>query len=414
MGQKGQRSDTHTLTHEAQTLTRDVVTAPFRLRTYRLIRKILIGFILVSIANVLFSYFFYTPKMYRIIRENRDLVIKYRILQDRIRTAQRHVDEIRHRDNYVYRSLFSTDTMSIEGVWQPYPDTKYAALLDDDYAPLMVGTWRQLDALARTLYLESVSFDELQAFSQDKEKMSAAVPAIWPIDRSALHNNHIGAFSPRRYHPVLHRVQAHTGVDFGCDRGTPVYATGDGEVELAVGSGYNGGAQQQRQPQPDDPFASFWGAYGGNPYGNAGYGGYGSAGYGQAQQDDSIEMRAAKNYIDTGHYAEALNALGSVPAGKRNARWYFLSALAQSGLHNNAQAMEYARQAASMEPGNMQYQQLLSQLQGGGSWYSQQGQEYGRRTGGMNSVCTTFMLLNLCCACCGGGRMMYAPLFCCI
>ena len=36
--------------------TRDVVSAPFRLRTYRLIRKILIGFILVSIANVLFSY----------------------------------------------------------------------------------------------------------------------------------------------------------------------------------------------------------------------------------------------------------------------------------------------------------------------------------------------------------------------
>ena len=94
-----------------------------------------------------------------------------------------------------------------------------------------------------------------------------------------------------------------------------------------AGSGYNGGAQQQRQPQYDDPFASFWGAYGGNPYGNAGYGGYG-----QTQQDDSIEMRAAKNYIDTGHYAEALNALGSVPPGKRNARWYFLSALAQSGL----------------------------------------------------------------------------------
>ena len=76
------------------------VTAPFRLRTYRLIRKILIGFILVSIANVLFSYFFYTPKMYRILSDNREIVIRYRILQDRIRTAQRHVDEIRHRDNY--------------------------------------------------------------------------------------------------------------------------------------------------------------------------------------------------------------------------------------------------------------------------------------------------------------------------
>ena len=62
----------------------------------------------------------------------------------------------------------------------------------------------------------------------------------------------------------------------------------------------------------------------------------------------------------------------------------------------------------------MQYQQLLSQLQGGGSWYSQQGQEYGRRTGSMNSVCTTILMLNLCCACCGGGRMMYYPMFCCI
>ena len=108
MGQKGHRFPTEALragagelSHEAQVLTRDVVTAPFRLKTYRLIRKILIGFILVSIVNVLFSYFFYTPKMYRILRDNREMVIRYRILQDRIRAAQRRVDEIRHRDSYV-------------------------------------------------------------------------------------------------------------------------------------------------------------------------------------------------------------------------------------------------------------------------------------------------------------------------
>lgn len=252
MGQKGHRFHTEALragagelSHEAQVLTRDVVTAPFRLKTYRLIRKILIGFILVSIANVLFSYFFYTPKMYRILRDNRETEIRYRILQDRIRAAQQRVDEIRHRDNYVYRSLFATDTLAIPGVWNPYPDSKYAPMADDEYAPLMVGTWRQIDALARTLYLESVSMDELQLLSKNKEQLSAAVPAIWPIDRKALHNNHIGAFSPRRFHPVLHRVIAHTGVDFGCDRGTPVYATGDATVELAQSSGYNGGYGHQ-------------------------------------------------------------------------------------------------------------------------------------------------------------------------
>ena len=231
MTQKRHTFDPQTLTHEAQTLTREVVTAPFRLRTYRMIRKILLGFILVSIANVLFSYFFYTPKMYRIVRENRDLVIKYRILQDRIRTAQRKVDEIKHRDNYVYRSLFSTDTLSIDGVYTPYSDAKYAPLADDNYASLMVGTWQQLDALARMLYLESVSFDELQILSRNKERLSSAIPAIWPIDRAALHNNHIGAFNPRRMHPIYHRIISHKGIDLGCDRGTPVYATGDAVVE---------------------------------------------------------------------------------------------------------------------------------------------------------------------------------------
>ena len=36
MKQKGQRFDTQALTQEAQALTRDVVSAPFRLRTYRM------------------------------------------------------------------------------------------------------------------------------------------------------------------------------------------------------------------------------------------------------------------------------------------------------------------------------------------------------------------------------------------
>ena len=85
-----------------------------------------------------------------------------------------------------------------------------------------------------------MSFDELQQFSKNKEQLSAAVPAIWPIDRSALHNDHIGAFNLRRMHPVLGYIRPHKGIDLGCDRGTPVYATGDAVVEVAS-SGGNGG-----------------------------------------------------------------------------------------------------------------------------------------------------------------------------
>ena len=221
-----------------------ISTSSMRMRAYRLIRKILLGFILVSFINVLFSFFFLTPKMYAINRENRDMVIKYRILQDRIRTAQQQVEEIRHRDHHVYRSLFSSDTLSLQGIYQEYPAEKYSPLAEDQYASLMIPTWKQLDQLARSLYAESRSFDELQAQSTDKEQMTTAIPAIWPIDRSAL-KSHIGAFNPRRYHPILHRIQPHNGVDLPCTRGTLVYASGDAVVDNAYPQGYNGGFGRQ-------------------------------------------------------------------------------------------------------------------------------------------------------------------------
>ena len=44
---------------------------------------------------------------------------------------------------------------------------------------------------------------------------------------------------------MLHRIQAHNGVDFGSNRGTPIYATGDGVVEKAQRSGFNGGFGHQ-------------------------------------------------------------------------------------------------------------------------------------------------------------------------
>lgn len=41
------------------------------------------------------------------------------------------------------------------------------------------------------------------------------------------------SFSNRRFHPVYKTYKPHYGVDYGAPRGTPVYATGDGLVEVA-------------------------------------------------------------------------------------------------------------------------------------------------------------------------------------
>ncbi len=211
-----------------QTLTYEVIAIPLRLKFYRVLRKVLIGFILASVVNLLFSYFFLTPKMYNINRANNELLLKYDILNSKIAAANSRLMEIKQRDNNVYRSLFAADTLSVDGIYTPYSDAKYAAFRGDRFAGLMLSTWHSLDAMARVLYLESRSLDELETLSRNKELMADAIPAIWPIDKRSL-KHRIGAFGTR-VHPILGRSIFHKGVDLGAKQGTPVYATANGRV----------------------------------------------------------------------------------------------------------------------------------------------------------------------------------------
>ena len=79
---------------------------------------------------------------------------------------------------------------------------------------------------------------------------------------------------------------------------------------------------------------------------NSWYGGYQSGEY-QTQDDQrSREMRAAANYINAGHYREALNVLERMQ--EKNGEWYYYHAIASAGAGNTASAMEDARTAMTM------------------------------------------------------------------
>lgn len=106
--------------------------------------------------------------------------------------------------------------------------------------------------------------------------------------------------------------------------------------------------------------------------------------------EQSAEMQAAFNYINSGHFREALNVLDRMP--DRNAQWYYASAFANARMGNNMVAKDHAAQAVNMEPNNPQYQQLLNQL----SWNSQryQNNPYGGGYGNQSSPCGTG---NFCC-----------------
>ncbi len=151
----------------------------------------------------------------------------------------------------------------------------------------------------------------------------------------------------------------------------------------------------------------------GDPYGGfGGYGGYGSyGGYGRSSDayNGNVELRAAANYINAGHYQEAMNVLNNI--SDRDATWYYLHACANAGLGNNVNAKEDAEKAVSLDPGNPEYQRLLDALNNG-SWYGGMGQGYGMENcgaGGSAKVlipcCALCLITTLCCR---------APICCCI
>ena len=122
---------------------------------------------------------------------------------------------------------------------------------------------------------------------------------------------------------------------------------------------------------------------------------------GNAGQDDA-QMAAAVNYINAGHFREALNVLSGI--GNHTGRWHYFNAVAHAGLGNNIEAMNYARQAVDMEPNNREYSDFLNRLQAGGTRYQSNGAGYGYGGSpcGTGNICCDLWCADSLCECMGG------------
>lgn len=173
------------------------------------------------------------------------------------------------------------------------------------------------------------------------------------------------------------------------------------------GYGSNGSGGYNSGDFGDWDFGGFdFGGFGNFGGFGTGYGNAGNYGNSSNMSEDEMHMRAAANYINNQHYAEALNVLNTI--SNKTAAWYYYSAIANKGVGNNVQALEHARMASSMEPNNATYRQLVRTFESGGSWYTSRQSSYG----GMPTIicsnpllacCLANLCCNACCAGCGGG-----------
>lgn len=199
---------------------------------YRL-RRASIFLLSAGAFGALFMFLAYTfidsPKEKQLIRERDNLVIQNEILSDRVDQAFVVLDDMRQRDDDIYRVIFEAEPIPLDIRKAGFGGAnRYKQLEGFDNSELIIETSQKIDQLTKAIYVQSKSFDEIVELAENKSELLKAIPAVQPVANKDL--KRMASGYGMRLDPFTKVPKMHYGMDFTADIGTPVYATGDGKV----------------------------------------------------------------------------------------------------------------------------------------------------------------------------------------
>lgn len=215
--------------YNPKTLTYERAVVGWKDRLFIVLTYLGAGIVFSTIFLSIFFSFFDSPKEKELKRENEQLALQYKILNQRMNNLNQVLENISERDNAVYRTIFEAE---------PIPENirkagfgganRYEDLEGFESSALMINTTKKLDKIAKQMYIQSKSLDDIYQLALEKEKMLSAIPAIMPVAGKDL--KRVASGYGMRFHPILKIRRMHTGMDFTASTGTEIYSTGDGVV----------------------------------------------------------------------------------------------------------------------------------------------------------------------------------------
>ena len=194
--------------------------------------RLLLSVMLGGVFFIIYWFIISTPQVEDLLVENSRLQSQYRVLSRKVDDALLVLHDIEERDDNLYRVLLEADPVSEVVRQAGFNGTnRYAELMDMSNADLVVNTSQKVDLLSKKLYMQTRSFNEVVELSREQEDRLACIPAIQPVSNKDLKRTASGY--GYRNDPIYHVRRFHHGMDFACDTGTPVYATGNGKVVYA-------------------------------------------------------------------------------------------------------------------------------------------------------------------------------------
>ena len=129
------------------------------------------------------------------------------------------------------RVIFQADPIPDDVRHAHYNSQRYEELLALPSSEIMVNTSFLVDDLAKQIYIQSQSYDQLVDLVKTNETKLKHVPAIQPVLNKDL--TRVASGYGRRIDPVYRTPKMHHGMDFTAPIGTDIYATGNGKVTFA-------------------------------------------------------------------------------------------------------------------------------------------------------------------------------------
>lgn len=225
--------------YNPKTRTYDRIYPTIRQRMLSYVRRLMLGIGLGAGSFLLLLFIFGSPSEKDLRTENARLQAQYNILSHRLNEALEVMKRLQQRDDNLYRFIMQADPVADGLRTASYGETnRYEELTDMANAELVVNTTQKMDLLARQIYVQSKSFDEVVDLCKQHDEMLTCIPAIQPVANKNLKQTASGY--GMRIDPIYKTLKFHSGMDFSASVGTPVYVTGNGKVVQAGWDGLYG------------------------------------------------------------------------------------------------------------------------------------------------------------------------------
>ena len=181
------------------------------------------------------------PKTAVLRRQNADWQTRLEQMGARLDRDEEVMSLLEVRDDRIYRSVYGEDEIPAAVRYAGIGgNNRYPALAVLDRGHILRRTALRLDRLEKRAYVQSKSYDDIFALAQVAGDKASHIPAIPPMSTAPGSFNLSSPFGYRS-DPITGVSKMHTGMDFSCDPGNPVYATGDGTVILVESDFYGDG-----------------------------------------------------------------------------------------------------------------------------------------------------------------------------